>query len=243
MAQKFNDRSRYEQDPRWAAVDAYTSAHLLDPSRNKHHNALEFAYLNSLKEGLPDIASYPSQGKFLSIQVQVTGAKNVLEVGTLGAYSTIWLAIGAGKDGKVTSVEVNPHHKEVAEENIARAGFSDNIDVLLGRGIDVLTELVHEVESGKREPFDFVFIDADKENNLAYFELALRMTRARTCIYVDNVVRRGRLVDESAIKEDPRIAGTRRLIEAVGKNDKVEAVVIQTVSSKNYDGFLMAVVK
>ena len=243
MAQTLIDVRDHEHDPRWEAVDAYTCAHLLAPSRNKHHEVLEFAHSNSLAKGLPDIASYPAQGRLLSIQIQATGAKNILEVGTLGGYSAIWMATGGGKDAKITTVEVNPAYKEVAEENITHAGLSDQITVHLGPGLNVLPELVKEVKAGKREPFDFVFIDADKQNNLAYFDLALQMTKPRTCIYVDNVVRRGKLVDETASKEDSRVVGTRTLIESVGRNDKVEAVVIQTVSEKNYDGFLLAVVK
>lgn len=241
MAAKFNSGHYYEQDPRWTAVDAYTSRHLLAPARNKHHEALEFAYSNSLAKGLPDIASYPSQGKLLSIQVQIAGAKNILEVGTLGGYSAIWMA--ASSDVHITTVEVNAKHKQVAEENIAHAGLSDQISILLGPGLEVLPKLVEEVQAGKRAPFDFVFIDADKKNNLAYFDFALQMTKPRTCIYVDNVVRRGQLADESIAKKDENIDGARRLVESVGKNDKVEGVVLQTVSEKNYDGFLLAVVK
>ncbi|KAG9776361.1 hypothetical protein KCU88_g4904, partial [Aureobasidium melanogenum] len=243
MATKFLGHVSREDNPKWKAVDAYTSAHLLAPSRNKYHDALEFAYYNSLKKGLPDIASYPAQGKLLSIQIQIAGAKNILEVGTLGGYASIWMASGAGPDGRVTSVEVNPKHKEVAEENIANAGLSNQVDVLLGPGLEVLPALVDEVKAGKREPFDFVFIDADKENNLAYFDLALQMVKPRTCIYTDNVVRWGKLADEAEAQKDARVAGSRKLIEAIGKNDRVHAVVIQTVSEKTYDGFLLAVVK
>ncbi|KAL6244550.1 hypothetical protein RBB50_008792 [Rhinocladiella similis] len=232
-----------EINPCWKAVEDYTSAHLLNPARNIYHDALEFAYRNSLEKGLPDIAVDPSQGKYLSIQVQLTGAKNILEVGTLGGYSALWLAIGAGKNGKVTSIEVDPHHKDVAEENIANAGFGDQITVLLGKGTDILPQLVEEVKSGRREPFDFVFIDADKQNNLAYYEAALQMIRPRTCVYVDNVVRSGRIVEEQAIKEDSRVLGARQVIEAVGKDDRVDAVVLQTVGSKNYDGYLLAIFK
>jgi len=244
MAKKFQDHSgqSYEQDPRWEAIDTYTATHLLAPPRNKYHEALEYAYSNSVAKGLPDIASYPAQGKLLSIQAQIAGAKNILEVGTLGGYSAIWLAT-AGPEVKITTVEVSPKHKEVAEENIAHAGLSDRITVLLGPGVEVLPRLVEEVKHGKREKFDFVFIDADKENNLTYFNLALEMTKPRTPLFVDNVVRRGRLADEEAAKSDPRIVGTRNLIETVGKNEAVEAVVIQTVSVKNYDGFLLAVRK
>lgn len=239
MASRFST----ELDPRWSAVDAYTSQHLLAPARVKSHDALEFASSNSIAKGLPNIALSPTHGKLLSIQVQIARAKNILEVGTLGGYSAIWLVSGAGSDARVTTVEVDPKHKQVAEENIVHAGLSSQINVLLGPGVEVLPRLVNEVQAGTREPFDFVFIDADKENNLAYVELALQMTKPKTAIYVDNVVRWGRLVDETVAQQDSRIAGTRKLVEEVGKNDKVDAVVIQTVSEKNYDGFLLAVVK
>ncbi|OAP60011.1 hypothetical protein AYL99_05013 [Fonsecaea erecta] len=211
----------HEHDPRWTAVDEYANSHLLSPSRNPYHEALEYARSNSQAKGLPDIAVFAAQGKFLSLQIQVTGAKNILEVGTLA---------------------VNPDTKAVAEENIAHAGLSERVTVLLGPGLEVLPRLVDEVRTGARPPFDFVFIDADKENNLAYFEAALQMVKPRTCIFVDNVVRRGQLADPAA-RDDPRIAGTRRLIEAVGKDDRVDAVVLQTVAEKNYDGFMMALVK
>lgn len=243
MSQKFTDKTGYEQDGRWGAVDAYTSTHLFPASRNKYHDALEFAYKNSIEKGLPDIASYPAQGRYLSIQAQIAGAKNVLEVGTLGGYSSIWIASGLPADAKITTVEVDPKHKQVAEENIAKAGLTDRITVHLGAGLDVLPKLVEEVKAGKRDPFDFIFIDADKENNLAYFDLILPAVRSRTPIFVDNVVRRGKLADETLAEADPRVAGARKLVEAVGRNEKVDAVVIQTVSEKNYDGFLLAVVK
>ena len=233
----------YEQDPRVVRVDEYVIEHLLAPSRNKYHHALENAYHNSLKHGLPDISCSATQGKFLHIQLLIAGAKNVLEVGTLGGYSGIWLA-SASPDIKVTTVEVSQKHKEVAEENIKNAGLSNQIEVLLGPGMEVLPKLVEEVKTGKREKFDFVFIDADKENNLNYFNLAMEMVRPKTCLYVDNVVRKGLLADPEAVKKkESRIMGARNLVEGVGKDDRVEAVVIQTVNDKNYDGFLMAVAK
>lgn len=238
----FVDR-QYEQDPRSVAVDAYTSSHLLNPTRNKFHNALKHAYDNALANGLPDIGCSPTQGKFLSIQVLIAGAKNILELGTLGGYSAIWLA-STGPEVKVTSVEVNPHHKRVAEENITAAGLSDQITVLLGPGLEVLPRLQEEVQAGRQAKFDFVFIDADKENNLNYFKLAMDMVKPRTPIYIDNIVRKGRLVDEEAIKSgEKNVLGARQCVEGVGKDNRVEGVVIQTVSEKNYDGFLLAVVK
>jgi predicted O-methyltransferase YrrM len=238
--------SNYEQDPRATAVDAYTSTHLLPPSK-PFSNALEHALRNSIAKGLPDIACYPMQGQSLAMQCRIAHAKNVLEIGTLGGYSSIWFA-SAGPDVRVTSVEVNPRHREVAMENIAYAGLGERVEVILGAGLDVLPKLAREVKEGERQMFDFVFIDADKENNWNYFQAVLPMVRQGTCIYVDNVVRKGQLASaeassEAAAKGDLRIDGCRRLVENVGKDDRVEAVVLQTVSEKNYDGFLMAVVK
>lgn len=236
----------YEQDPRATAVDVYTSTHLL-PSTKLFHNALEHALQNSSNKGLPDIACYPMQGKFLAMQCRIANAKNVLEVGTLGGYSSIWFA-SAGHDVHVTSVEVHPRHREIAMENIAFAGLGDRIEVIQGAGLDMLPKLAQEIEAGKRGKFDFVFIGADKENNWNYFQLALPIVKERTCIYVDNVVRKGKLASaeacrEAAAKGDLRLEGCRELVQNVGKDDRVEALVLQTVSEKNYDGFLMAVVK
>jgi predicted O-methyltransferase YrrM len=241
MTQKFT-HINYEQDPRAGAVDKFTTSHLITPSHNKLHDALEKAFNNSVAQGLPDISCYPSQGKFLALQARIAHAENILEVGTLGGYSSIWMAT-AGEHVKITTVEVNPHHKAVAEENIANAGLSNQIEVILGQGVNVLPELRDEVAAGTRKPFDFVFIDADKPNNLTYFNLALEMARPGTAIFVDNVVRKGMLADAEAAKGDIRISSTREMIEAIGKNAKVDAVVMQTLSEKNYDGFLVAVVK
>ena len=241
MATKFQD-SGYEQDPRAGDVDRYTTSQLLAPSQNKFHDSLERAYNNSMAKSLPGISVYPSQGRFLAIQARIARAENILEVGTLGGYSAIWMAT-AGEHVKITSIEVSAHHKAVAEENIANAGLSKQIEVLLGAGIDILPKLKDEVSSGTRKPFDFVFIDADKENNIAYFDLAVEMSRPGTGIYIDNVVRKGKLGDPEAAKQDSRVAASRDLVKAIGKNARVEAVVLQTLSEKNYDGFLMAAVK
>lgn len=237
------DGSSYERDPRPLAVDEYTNSQLITPTNTPYHEALEYAYQNSLANGLDDIAVSTSQGKYLAIQTKLMGAKNVLEVGTLGGYSSIWFA-SAGEAVHVTSVEVDAKHKAVAESNIAHAGLSDRIEVLLGAGLDVLPSLVAEVQEGKRPKFDLVFIDADKVNNARYFALAMQMVRSGACIYVDNVVRKGKLVDKTLIQsEEPGVMGSRAVIEAVGRDERVEAVVLQTVSEKNYDGFLIAVVK
>lgn len=145
---------------------------------------------------------------------------------------------------EITTIEIDPKHKATAEEAIAHAGFSDRIEVLLGAGVDILPTLRKDVESGKRPKYDFVFIDADKENNLNYFNEAIVMCRSRACIIVDNVVRRGMLADDEAAKVESRVEGARKVIEAAGRDDRLmSSTLIQTVSEKNYDGFLMCVVK
>lgn len=242
MATKPIAEPSHEHDPRWTAVDEYMTKNLLTPSHNRYHEASEGAFANYSVEGLPDIAVFPAQGKMLSMQIKVTGSKNILELGTLGGYSAIWMALAAS-DVQVTTVEVDPERKKIAEENIARAGLSDRITVLLGPGLEVLPVLLEEVKAGKRQPFDFAFIDADKQNNLAYFNYTLQMIKPKSLVYVDNVVRKGRVADDAVAKEDTSIQGIRKMIEAVGQDDRVDAVTIQTVSDKNYDGFLMALVK
>lgn len=237
------DGSHYEQDPRPLAVDTYTNSHLITSSNTCYYDALEFAYKNSIANGLMDISVSTSQGKYLAIQAKLIGAKRVLEVGTLGGYSSIWFA-SAAEDLQVDSIEIEAKNKQVAEENIAKAGLSHRITVHLGAALDVLPGIVQEVKNRKREKFDMVFIDADKENNLNYFNLAMQMVRAGGCIYVDNIVRKGKLVDEELISEQvPAVLGSRAVVEAVGKDERVSATVIQTVNEKNYDGFLLAVVK
>jgi predicted O-methyltransferase YrrM len=231
----------HEHDPRWTAVDDYTNSHLLTSKHNKYHDALEATLANSRAKGLKNISVFPGQGKLLALQIQLTGAKNVLEVGTLGGYSAIWMA-SAGPDVKVTTVEVDPETKKVAEENIANAGLSQQITVLLGPGVEILPQLLEEVKAGKAPVYDFGFIDADKINNLNYFNLVIQMIRPNACIYVDNVVRKAQVVDEAYFEND-NVRGVRQLIEAVGKDDRVDAVVMQTVGGKNYDGYLLARVK
>ena len=230
-----------EQDPRWTAVDNYTLSHLHPPSQ-PGYDALNHALENSIKNGLPDISLSPAQGKFLSLQCRLLGVKHILEVGTLGGYSSIWLA-SSNPETQVTSIEIDTKHADVARENIKFAGLSDRIEVLVGAGLDELPRLADEVEKGKREKFGFTFIDADKENSLNYLDWAVKMTVPNGCIYVDNVVRRGRLANEDRTTWNSSDEGNRRLVEAVGKDQRVDAVVLQTVGEKNYDGFLLAVVK
>ncbi|KAH8730495.1 O-methyltransferase [Phaeosphaeriaceae sp. PMI808] len=230
----------HEKDPRWTAVDDYAFSHLHSSSSIPSVSALDHALATSQREKLPDIAVSPSQGKYLQLQARLMRAKNILEVGTLGGYSTIWLA-NATPHVKVTSVEVNEHHADVARSNIQNAGVADRVDIRLGPGIEVLPQLVAEVKGGKRDKFDFVFIDADKENNWNYVDIALGMCEPGACIIVDNVVRKGKLATNDV--SDIGVTGARKVVENIGKDDRLEGVVMQTVGDKNYDGFLFAVVR
>lgn len=229
----------YEKDARWTAVDDYAFSHLHSSTKTPSTSVLDHALKTSEKEGLPDIAVSPSQGKYLQLQARLIRAKSILEVGTLGGYSTIWLA-NASPEVHVTTVEVDHHHADVARSNVEHAGVSDRVEICLGPGMDVLPRLAEDVESGKRNKFQFVFIDADKENNWNYVDIALGMCEPGACIIVDNVVRKGQLATNVA---DPRIAGARRVVENIGKDDRLDGIVVQTVGDKNYDGFLLAVVK
>ena len=196
--------SSHEKDARWTAVDTYSFSHLhpsteTSPSPSSLQQALDA----SQKAGLPDIAVSPSQGKYLQLTARLARAKNILEVGTLGGYSTIWLATSS-PGVQVTSLEIDSHHADVARANIKNAGLEDKVEVKLGAGMDVLPQLVQEVKEGKRAQFDLVFIDADKENNWNYVDLALHMCDSGACVIVDNVVRKGQLAEET---DDPRVAG------------------------------------
>ena len=182
------------------------------------------------------------QGKFLLLQGRLIGVKNILEVGTLGGYSTIWLA-NTSPDVRVTTIEVNEHHAEVARQNFKAAGVADRVEVVVGPGVEVLPKIAAEVEAGTRPRFGLTFIDADKDNNWFYFDLAVKISYPRSVIFVDNVVRRGTTADAEAAKHDPKIQGSRVVIENAGKDSRVDSVVLQTVGEKSYDGFLMAVVK
>lgn len=228
-----------DADPAWTAVDHYAFSHLHPSSSTPSPSTLSQALSNSTKQGLPDIAVSPSQGKYLQLTARLARAKHILEVGTLGGYSTIWLATSS-PDVHVTSVEVDAHHAEVARSNIAAAGLQDRVDVRLGAGVDVLPQLAEEVKAGKREKFQFVFIDADKENNWNYVDVALGMCESGAVVVVDNVVRRGKLAEES---EDPRVQGARKVVERIGKDGRLDGVVLQTVGEKSYDGFVLAVVR
>ncbi|MEV7360257.1 O-methyltransferase [Kitasatospora sp. NPDC091276] len=213
----------------WDAVDAYFSEQLVG-----HDPALAAAAAAADAAGLPKIAVAPNQGKLLHLLALTQGARRILEVGTLGGYSAIWLARALPADGTLITLEIDPKHAEVARGNIARAGLEKVAEVRLGRAADSLAALV---EQGV-EPFDLVFIDADKPSNPEYFRRALQLTRPGSLIIVDNVVRGGAVAD--ADSTDPAVVGTRALHDLIAAEPRVTATSVQTVGSKGYDGFTLA---
>lgn len=214
---------------RWNAVDDYVAGLLVgeDP-------ALEAATRASEQAGLPPIAVSASQGKLLYLLARIHGARRVLEIGTLGGYSTIWLARALPADGRLVSLELSGDFARVAGENVSRAGLSDRVEIRVGPAIDSLEEL--RAQAG--EPFDLAFIDADKQSTPEYFAAALELTRPGGVIVTDNVVRNGALVDPDS--EDPGVAGMRRFLEMAAAEPRVSATTIQTVGAKGYDGFTLA---
>ncbi|KAJ5993323.1 S-adenosyl-L-methionine-dependent methyltransferase [Penicillium sp. IBT 35674x] len=227
------------KDPRPNAVDTYFKTHLHSAD---YHNALEAIHRDSLVAGLPDIACSAPQAKFLMLQARMCNAKRILEVGTLGGYSAAWFAMTSPQT-KVTTVELDPHYATVARQNLEKAGLGERVEILQGLGTTVLQGIKEEVHRGEREKFDFAFIDANKQDNLAYFKVAMDITRERAVIIVDNVVRDGRVASAEEAEKDDRVKGTRDLIEGIGEMKDIEATAIQTVGEKNYDGFLIALKK
>ncbi|HEV8561013.1 MAG TPA: O-methyltransferase [Actinophytocola sp.] len=215
----------------WTEVDHYFTDALVarDP-------ALEAALAASDAAGLPAISVAPNEGKLLYLLARLRGARRILEIGTLGGYSTIWLARALPNGGKLITLEYDPRHAEVARANIATAGLADRVEVRVGRALDTLPELAR----GKPGPFDLTFIDADKRNNAEYFRWALRLSAVGSLIIVDNVVRDGRVVDGAS--NDANVQGTRRLIEVLAAEPRVSATAVQTVGAKGYDGFALALV-
>jgi len=209
------------------AVDGYYSGLLVGKDA-----ALDAALEASDTAGLPAIAVSATQGKLLNLLARMRGARRILEVGTLGGYSTIWLARALPADGQLITLEYDPKHAEVARANIARAGLADRVEVRLGAALDTLPSL--------EGPFDLSFIDADKVNNPAYFRAALAMSRPGSVIVVDNVVRGGGVADPDST--DPSVRGTRELAELLASEPRVDATAVQTVGSKGYDGFAIALV-
>jgi len=217
-------------DPSWTAVDDYIIDHLLGPDE-----VLAAALAANAGGGLPPIDVSATQGKMLHLLARIAGAKRILEIGTLGGYSTIWLARALPPTGTLVTLELDPHHAAVARGNIAAAGFAAQVDVRVGPAIDTLDAMI----AGGESPFDLVFIDADKPGNVAYLRAAIALGRPGTTIVVDNVVREGGVLDTAS--DDPRIQGTRALFEAVAAEPRLSATAVQTVGAKKWDGFLLAV--
>jgi predicted O-methyltransferase YrrM len=210
----------------WTAVDRYISEKMIGPDE-----ALEAAVKASRAASLPNIAVAPNQGKLLHLMAKMVGARRILEIGTLGGYSAIWLARALPEGGKLITLEYSPKHAEVARANLARAGLSEVAEVITGPASETLPKL--------QGPFDFIFIDADKPSYADYFRWALKLSRKGTAIVVDNVVRDGEVIDP---KGDAAVQGVRRLNDLVASEPRVSATTIQTVGVKGHDGWLIAVV-
>lgn len=215
----------------WSAVDSYITT-LLVPQ----DNALDAAIQASEAAGLPPIGVSPNLGKLLQILALVQGAHNILEIGTLGGYSTIWLARALPPGGRLVTLEADAKHLEVARANIAGAGLADVVELRLGLASDTLPQLAAE----NRGPFDLIFIDADKPGYPDYFRWALKLSRRGSLIIADNVVRNGAVVDPTS--GDPRVQGIRRFNELLSAESRVSATAIQTLGSKGYDGFAIVLV-
>jgi len=213
----------------WTTVDEYFSA-LLAPE----DEVLDAALRDSAAAGLPEINVTPNEGKLLHLLAQIQGARRILEIGTLGGYSTIWLGRALPADGRLVSLEAEPANAEVARGNLARAGLAGIAEVRVGPARDSLSQLVAD----GAEPFDLVFIDADKSNNPHYLEAALQLTRPGSVIVGDNVVRGGEIADSESTK--PTIQGLRRFLELTAEHPRLSATAVQTVGRKGYDGFSLA---
>jgi len=215
----------------WTAVDEYLVGKLIPTD-----GALTAARAANAEAKLPAIDVSPAQGKFLYLLAKIQGARRILEVGTLGGYSTIWLARALPEGGKLVTLEIEKRHAEVALKNVQRACVAERVELRLAPAAESLAALVKEGV----EPFDFIFIDADKPNNPVYLEWAMKLTRPGAVVVVDNVIREGAVVD--AESKDASVQGTRRLFDLMASNPRLEATALQTVGSKGYDGFVMAIV-
>jgi predicted O-methyltransferase YrrM len=215
----------------WTSVDDYITDLFVpfDPTMKEALAASEAA-------GLPSISVAPNEGKFLMLFAQICGARRILELGTLGGYSTIWLARGMAPGGSLITLEASEKHAEVARSNIARAGLAEGVEVRVGPALDTLPQLAAE----GRGPFDLIFIDADKENYSGYFAWALKLARPGTVIIADNVIRDGEILDPAS--SDSRVQGIRRFNQLLANESRVRATVIQTVGKKGHDGMAIAIV-
>jgi len=217
------------QQDQWTAVDEYYAKLLMSPDA-----ALDAALADSAAAGLPQINVAPNQGKLLHLLAKMNGSQRILEIGTLGGYSTIWLARALPAGGKLITLEYEPRHAEVARKNIARAGLADRVEIRIGPAIESLPKLAGSA------PFDLVFIDADKVSTADYFTWSLKLTKPGSVIIVDNVVRKGAIADP---RGDESVQGIRKFNELLSKEKRVDATALQTVGTKGYDGFVIARVK
>ena len=215
----------------WKSVDSFFTDALIPAD-----SALDAALDANRQADLPAIDVTPLQGKFLELLIRATRAQRVLELGTLGGYSTIWLARAVGENGKVVTLELDAHHAEIAQRNLDNAGIASRVDLRVGPAAKTLEALIDEAS----QPFDFIFIDADKASYPDYMQLSLKLSRPGTLIIADNVVRDGQVIDPS--DPDPNIQGVRRFTDLVATEPRLSATVLQTVGSKGYDGFAIAIV-
>jgi len=213
----------------WTAVDTYITERLLSDA----NPVFEAILRANAAGGLPAIDVSPAQGKFLHLLVKIAGAKRILEIGTLGGYSTVWMASALPSDGRLITLEYAPHHAEVARDNIARAGLLERVEVRQGAALDLLPAV--------EGPFDLIFIDADKPNNPGYLDWALKLARPGTVIILDNVVRDGRVTDASS--GDRNVQGSRAAFDFFHDHPQLDTTALQTVGLKGYDGFALALVK
>lgn len=227
----FITESRAMNQEQWTHVDAYFLQQLDQPD-----HVLETALTASAEAGLPPINVAPNQGKFLHLLAKIRGARRILEIGTLGGYSTIWLARALPKDGVLISLELNEAHARLARENIEQAGLSQVASIVVGEADQSLQKLI----DAAAEPFDFIFIDADKERNREYLRLSLKLSRSGTVIVADNVVRKGRVAKTD--NRDPDVVGVRDYMALLANDPRLPTAVVQTVGSKGWDGFSMTVV-
>lgn len=214
----------------WQEVDDYIADHLLPVDE-----ALDAVLRNNEAQGLPPIDVSAAQGKMLNLIARMAGARRILEIGTLGGYSTIWLARALPDDGRLVTLELESDHARIASENLERARVSDKVEIRIGPAIETLKAMTNE------EPFDLTFIDADKQNNVAYVREAIRLSRSGATIIVDNVIRDGGILDRES--DDVRIQGTRDLYEMLAGEARLDATAVQTVGAKGWDGFILAVVR
>jgi predicted O-methyltransferase YrrM len=216
----------------WNSVDQFLTDTLVHPDQ-----ALDAAVKANTTGGLPAIDVAPNQGKLLYLLARIQGATRILEVGTLGGYSTIWMARALPSNGRLVTLELDPKHAAVAAANIEKAGLSSLVDLWVGPALESLARL----HADKPAPFDLIFLDADKPNNPAYLEWAIQLSRPGTIIIGDNVIRDGAILNPN--DPDPRVSGTRTFLERLGSHPRLEATALQTVGSKGYDGFAIAIVK